>query len=301
MDENQNLPKVEITKQPPAINQPAANTSPLDAYYRQPKIYIKLPSNGEYYPEGSLDKSEDGTYAVFSMTAKDELMFKTPDALLSGQSTVEVIQSCIPAIKDAWKVPSIDVDAILVAIRIATYGDTMDVDTECPKCKEDLRYDFSLTDYLEKLGRFDYPTQVNIGELLVHLKPYTYKEVTRRNLDRIEQEKIYKIINDNTIDEEEKINRFGASFVKLTELTIDTIADTIYQIDTPQGSETDKDKIKNFITNAPKEIFEQINKHLQGMREQLDLRMKGAVCSACQHTFDVAVTMDQADFFNARS
>jgi hypothetical protein len=34
------------------------------------------------------------------MTAKDELMFKTPDALLNGQSTVEVVKSCIPAIQD---------------------------------------------------------------------------------------------------------------------------------------------------------------------------------------------------------
>ena len=32
------------------------------------------------------------------MTAKDEMMFKTPDALLNGQATVDVIQSCIPAI-----------------------------------------------------------------------------------------------------------------------------------------------------------------------------------------------------------
>ena len=31
----------------------------------------------------------------------DEITFKTPDALLNGQATVDVIQSCIPNIKDA--------------------------------------------------------------------------------------------------------------------------------------------------------------------------------------------------------
>ena len=67
-------------------------TNPLASYYRQPKIYITLPSKGEFYPADSLDLSTNGQYAVYAMSAKDELLFKTPDALLSGQSTVEVIK-----------------------------------------------------------------------------------------------------------------------------------------------------------------------------------------------------------------
>lgn len=96
--------------------------NPLSQWFRQPKVYIKLPSNGEFYPHGALDKSANGEYPVYAMNAKDELMFKTPDALLTGQSTVEVIKSCIPAIQDPWSMPSIDLDVALVAIRIATYG-----------------------------------------------------------------------------------------------------------------------------------------------------------------------------------
>jgi hypothetical protein len=107
----------------------------LSNWYRQPKIYIRLPSKGEYYAKDALDISTTGDYAVYAMTAKDELMFKTPDALLNGQSTVEVLKSCIPAIQDPWKMPSIDVDAALVAVRIATYGEKMEVSTNCPSCK----------------------------------------------------------------------------------------------------------------------------------------------------------------------
>ena len=77
--------------------------NPLASFYRQPKIYVKLPSKGEFYPPGSLDVSANGEYPVYAMTAKDELLFKTPDALLSGQSTVELIKSCIPAITNPWQ------------------------------------------------------------------------------------------------------------------------------------------------------------------------------------------------------
>jgi hypothetical protein len=31
--------------------------NPLTSFYRQPKIYVKLPSKGEFYPPGSLDVS----------------------------------------------------------------------------------------------------------------------------------------------------------------------------------------------------------------------------------------------------
>ena len=106
--------------------------NPLHKYFRQPKIYLRLPSSGNFYPAGALEKTESGEYPVYSMTAKDEIVMKTPDALMNGQATVDIIQSCVPNIKDAWKVPSIDLDAILVAIRIATYGEMLDVSAIIP-------------------------------------------------------------------------------------------------------------------------------------------------------------------------
>lgn len=301
MDENKELPRVEIKGSAPDNTAAAATANPLSAYYRQPKIYVKLPSGGKFYPSGALDASEDGTYAVYSMTAKDELMFKTPDALLSGQSTVSVINSCMPSIKDPWNLPTIDLDAILVAIRIATYGDKMDIDTNCPKCKEEQRYEFNLAQYLEDLARFQYIETFQIGELTFHIRPYTYREFTKKAVARIEQEKIYNIINDNEMSEEEKIDRFGASFVKLTELTVESVADVVKQIDTPNGSERDPAKIKEFINNAAKDVFEGITEKLNIMKASLDLKVKNAKCDKCEHQFEINVTMDQADFFGARS
>ena len=108
----------------PGGNQPqVAQSNPLQKYFRQPKLYISLPSKGAFYPIGALEMPENKEVPVYAMTAKDELVFKTPDALLNGQATVEVIKSCIPAIKDPWNIPSIDLDTILVAIRMATYGE----------------------------------------------------------------------------------------------------------------------------------------------------------------------------------
>ena len=107
--------------------------NPLRQYFRQPAIYIKLPSQGKYYPPGTLNSSVTGEYPVYPMTAIDEITYRTPDAMFNGQATVNVIQSCVPDIKDAWQMPAIDMDTVLVAIRIASAGPlVVDIDT-CTK------------------------------------------------------------------------------------------------------------------------------------------------------------------------
>ena len=85
--------------------QPLTSNNPLQNFMRQPKLYITLPSNGMYWPKGSLEVTETGEFPVYSMTAKDELTLKVPDALLNGQGIVDVIQHCIPNIRNAWAIP----------------------------------------------------------------------------------------------------------------------------------------------------------------------------------------------------
>lgn len=54
--------------------------SPLQKFQRQPKLYIDLPSNGKWYNENIIADGTSTSLAVFSMTANDEIAFKTPDA-----------------------------------------------------------------------------------------------------------------------------------------------------------------------------------------------------------------------------
>lgn len=272
-------------------------SNPLSNYFRQPKIYVRLPSKGEFYPNGSLDKSENDEYAVYAMTAKDELMFKTPDALLSGQSTVEVIKSCIPAIRDPWNMPSIDLDASLVAIRIATYGDNMEVVAKCPTCSHENHYDINLVQWIERIAQFNYTKEINVAPLIIYVRPYSYKEITKTSLKTFEQQRIFQIVNDESMSDEDKLSKFGESFVKLTELTVDIIADCVYKIVTPDGESTDKAQIKEFINNAPKEVFDVISDHVNNMRKDIELPAQNVQCEECNTDFIMPVAMDQSSFF----
>ena len=83
-----------------------------------------------------LKDTENGELPVYPMTALDEIAYRTADALFNGSAVADVIKSCMPNILDPWQISSADLDTILVAIRIASYGHEMDFTSKCPKCEE---------------------------------------------------------------------------------------------------------------------------------------------------------------------
>lgn len=275
--------------------------NPLLGLMRQPKIYIRLPSNGEFWEDGSLEVSENGEYPVYSMTAKDELIFKTPDALMNGQATVELIKSCFPSIKNPWAMPSTDIDAVLIAIRIATYGEDMDFQSNCPGCSEENTYTLNLINYIEQVQNFKYNATIIIDELEITIRPYNYKEVTSQSIKALEQQKIFNVINDEKLSDEEKLDRFGESFVKLTEMTVDVVAGCISSVKTPTAEVTDRKMIDEFINNSPKEIFNLIVEHIDKMKSDIDLKAQQVECGSCKTPYKITLNIDQSNFFAVRS
>ena len=279
-------------------------TNPLSKYFRQPKIYIRLPSSGNFYPVNALEKTETGEYPVYAMTAKDELIMKTPDALLNGQATVDVIQSCIPNIKNAWLVPSIDLDAILVAIRLATYGEKLDLNVRLPGIDETRTYEMDLRTVLDKLLNAAYDSEVRINdEITAIIRPLTYKEFTQTAIKTMEEQRIFSIVNDDKIDDQRKLEIFTNSFKKLTDINIGMVSQSIVKIVTPDGETDDPKFIKEFIDNADKEFYKSIMDHLEIEKKKFSIDDQKIITSeedraaGAPETVNVPVTLDISNFF----
>lgn len=280
------------------------NQNPLAGWMRQPKIFIRLPSNGEYWPNGSLQSTETGEYPVYSMTAKDELMLKVPDALMNGQAVVDVIQNCMPNIKNAWNIPNLDLDVILIAIRIATYGEKMTVPISVGDYNSDYSVDLRMVnDTL--LGQISWDPLVQINDdLSIFVKPINYKIMTESALQTFETQKLLQLANNENIPEEEKLKSFQASFDKLNKLTIGIINNSIYHIESPQGSTSDPKHIAEFMSNVDKEIFDKIRNHIDKLREQNTIRpLKISVtdemrqAGITENEVEIPLQFDPASFF----
>ena len=279
------------------------NTNPLQKYFRQPKIYLSLPSNGKYYPTGSLEISENGEYPVFPMTARDEIMIKTPDALLNGQATASVITSCIPAIKDPFNMPSMDLDACLIAIRIATYGEMMEVSIKVPVTGEDKDFDLDLRIMLDQFSNVDYNSAIQLDGMIVNLRPLTYGEFTETSRQTFDEQRIFKVLNDTDMAEGDKLATFTESFKKLTDLTILTLEKSIASIEVGDDVVTDQAHIKEFIANTDKGLFESVTNHIEEQRTKFQVKplvvdaTPEEIEAGVPETYEVPVTFDQSSFF----
>lgn len=250
-----------------------SSQNPLVAFMRQPKIYIKLPSDGNFWPTDSLVMPENRQLPVYSMTAKDELMLKVPDALISGQAVVDVIQHCIPNIKNAWHVPTIDLDVILIAIRLATYGEEMNTPLDLGNDFE-LEYAVDLRIVMDQLlNQITWESAVPINDdITIFVKPLNYKKISEDAVKTFETQKIIDAVNNENLNQEEKLKIFKESFKKLTDVTIGIVQSSVYRIDTPMGSTEDEIYIKEYLENVDKEIFNKIQTHLDKLRERNSIK-----------------------------
>ena len=277
--------------------------NPLKKYFRQSKISITLPSGGVFYPADSLERSETGQYPVFPMTARDEIVMKTPDSLVNGQATVDVIQSCLPNIKNAWDVPIIDLDIILVGMRIASYGETMDLTIKTPVTGEEKTYSLNLTNILSSLTNIQYNNKISVGEMTVYIKPLSYRDFTKTSLRTFEEQKIFKTLNDDNISDDEKLVKFNESFKKLTDITVTTLEKSIMRIDVDDYSVTDQNHIKEFVDNADKNFFKTVLDHIESEKKKFAIKplevqsTPEEIAQGVPETFEVPITFDQSNFF----
>jgi hypothetical protein len=277
--------------------------NPLKSYFRQPKIYLSLPSPEKFYPSGCFEPTETGELPVYAMTAKDELNFKTPDALLNGQATVDVIQSCIPNIKNAWLLPSTDLDAILIAIRIATYGEMMDINTVVPVVNEERTYQLNLRGILDELKAEKFEEFVTVDDLVIWIRPLNYREFTQSALKTFEEQRVFNIVNSEDLTEEQKLNQFHKSFKKLTELTVGMVAASIVQIDAQDTSVTEPAHIQEFLQNADKKFYTTITDHIEAQKRKFSVKPLTVTTeqedrdNGAPESYEAPIMFDQSNFF----
>jgi len=277
------------------------NANPLQQFFRQPAIYLRLPSGGQFWPPGSLDMPPNNEIPVYPMTAIDEITYRTPDALFNGAAVVNVIQSCCPSIKNAWQAPGTDINAILIAIRIASYGQEMELESICPACSEKSEYTLNLTSILDSMPKSDFSQMVKRGDLEVYFKPIDYQQQNQINMLQFEQQRVLQMVPDADVPEEQKVQAINNAVVEITKITIKAIKDSIASIRTPQALVSDSSHIEEFLTNCDRNLFNSIRDHAIKLRADSEIRPMKITCQACNHEYEQSISLDEARFFAAAS
>lgn len=272
------------------------NANPLKQYFRRPAVYLRLPSDGKYYNEGVVNIPESGELPIYPMTAIDDITTKTPDALFNGTAIVDLIKSCAPDIIDPWKINSIDLDAILLAIKAASGNQNLDLESKCPKCNETSSYAIDLVGILSTLKSPDYTIPMEIGELKIKFGPLTYKEINEASLSQFEIKRISSVV-EGISNTEEKNEKTKEALIKVTEITMSLIAKTIDYIESPSVRVTDQVHIVEFLKNCDKDTYLNIRDYHSRLKSSTELKPLDVKCIECSHEYKQPFTINASDFF----
>jgi hypothetical protein len=279
------------------MSNPANN--PLSGHFRQPAIYLKLPSRGRFYPNNTIDLPVTGEIPVYPMTVRDELTLKTPDALMNGVGIINVIKSCCPNIQDPWTMPAVDLDPVFIAIRLASYGKGMDIDCICSHCKANNEYTVDLSVILDGLEQADYSTPVKIDGLTFNFRPQTYQDINQAGLITYEEQRLVdSIILNDALSQEEKTAQFNASFAKLQQMNVDSVTVSIHSIETEDNIVVkDREQIAEFLNQCSRQVYNSIKDHIQSLVDTFKVKPLKIICSDCEKEFENTLTFNQSNFF----
>jgi hypothetical protein len=269
--------------------------NPLQQYFRQPKVFVSLPSQGIYNQPDTI-KGDLTKLPVFGMTGMDEIILKTPDALITGESTVQVLHSCCPSITNAWDVSNLDIDALLVGVRIATYGNTMSINHVCKNCDTENTYEVNINNFLDHFAQCKFEPKVNFGELTVRIRPLNYKQVTDFNLENFALQK--QLYQASSIEVEDLRNKEVSRIYKELGLLQNKIMIAgIEQVETPNGTVTNPQFIAEWIENADKTVFDAVRQQVNSNNEAWKLPATHVKCDSCDSENTFNIELDQSSFF----
>lgn len=271
------------------------NNNPLKQYFRRPAVYLKLPSGGKYYEPGVVDIPDIGEIPVYPMTAIDDITVRTPDALFNGSAIVEIIKSCVPNIKDPWKINAIDLDAVLIAIRNASGDGKMSIDSECPKCQNVGSFEVNLMAALSQIKAGNYDDYLTINELKIKFRPLVYLEMNQAANLQLEVQK--RFIELQELNETDRAGAIKQALTRVTEVTMDLLVQSIEYIETPGTKVDSKEYILDFLRNCDKDVYVSIRDYNASLKEGTQLKPLHIKCTECSNEYDQEFTLNASDFF----
>ncbi len=283
---------------------PHQKENPLSRYYRMPGLHVNLPTQGRFMPQGSIEFTMSQEIPIFPMRGADEMLLKNPDALMSGYALEKLIESCAPAIRLPRQVSAPDLDVLLLAIRIVTYGDKMPLATECPKCHQETEFDCDLPTLLTTMKSVVLENTVRLSdEVVVYVRPFTLENTTLISLASFDEARRMQGIEAQKPDSRTRANEMSKAMERIRLMTMEAVAASIMKVVVPGTEVHDPSAIREFFFNIKKPWTDKIEAkviELNGMGIDKKLHV---VCSnkECAHEWDSEAEFDPASFFDVGS
>lgn len=229
------------------------------------------------------------------MVILDEITLRTPDSLLSGGSTEQIIQNCCPNI-NIESLLSCDIQHLLANIKVASSGMNIDMYINCPKCNTSDPYelDLSKTINLMSVSKWHNPLPITLDSnlILIHFQPPLYKEWNNYSIADFKLRKqIYTI---SKLENKEGYEELLLSLIEQQRSLLNNFnSQSIKKIIISNNCEvTDQKYIEEWYNQIDVSIQNKINDYIMMANKQCSLSDMNITCSSCSHNFTVPIDLD---------
>ncbi len=264
--------------------------NPLLESLRLPGETVRIPSRSVLYTEQQVDPQvieSGGELHVYPMTTYEEILMKTPDLLFSGQAIVQTFARCIPQIRNPLELFAKDVDFLLVVLRKATYGSSIDVRYKhtCADARTNT-YSINVQEFLGRVKELDADNFAshNIMTLpnnqVVKIRPFLLKDVIAASQRAMAQQNI-----------DEQTDMEFAENMRTT--IIEGLSPAIVQVD----NTTDRGFVKEWLDKLPAPWVDQISAFAENVNK-FGIEFQSPVkCMDCGEELMLNVPLNPQSFF----
>lgn len=272
------------------------NDNPLMAYQRKPKFELNLPSNGRYWDDGSINYS--AKIAVFPLTGQDELLLKNVSPMLIRSVLVEIINKSIPSIVNAWKMPSIDQDAIMIAIRCASYGPLMRITNKCTACGKIHESTVDLSDTVPNIKTPNYDDPIMLEDVTIWIKPLSFQQIADAALEDQRKLAVIRQLEDGNITSDERNKIISANLTNLSIDKVRQIARNIEKVIVDQITVSNTEYIQEWLLNTDRQTFNDVMEAVSNKSAEYNLPKVKISCNDCGHQDLIDLEFDSSTFLN---
>ncbi len=277
--------------------------NPLSKYFRLPGLSVSLPTAGAFFPAGGVELDAAGEVSVLPMRAADELLLSSPDALMNNTAITNLIRSCVPAIKMPEYVSAPDLDVLLIAIRIASSGETMEIELPCPECKKENTFEVHLPSVIGTMKQIPAQNPLRLSdEVVVYLRPHTVSAQTKVLVSAFRETRAAQAIDaDQTLSDDERNKRLNGVMDRLNDMNLFGLANSIVKIVVPGYEVTNHQHIKEFLGNTDKATLNKLRIEMERINGMGIDKSVPATCQHCAHSWEGSIEFNPATFFEERS
>ena len=273
-------------------------------------IEIALPTRGYFYPSGDIlhPDADPDNISVGHLSVLEETAFNDPLMMISGRAVDRIVRQVVPSVIDPSRLCEVDIQAILIACRIASHGPSLPLKHKCPSCSYENEMELNLDEHIQNFRPYspeeftEFTITLPVVGQTVHLRPIPYVDAITMTMDVMKSSiemGDYESVSDQEALTDEFIEKYKKQFEQTLDTNLTAIIGSIYYIETKSGAQVhDHDLMREWLMRLPPDDVMAMRDRIKLLNDHIhDMSKIDYTCQECGKSATMYLELDPQKLF----